>query len=258
MRSKFKKRIIAVIMVLIILTTIIYVFFGKNWLVEQQYIQRQRNSEFLRNDLMQKMLDIEEQSQEVLNEFLNLSYDLEFFNKQEIKLEKIAEKKFEVNLIQKPYFDYKNIYLISSNQLLTISKDLNQIKWQKQFKEKLFDIELLDANRILLLTKQRDAICLNRDSGELIWKIKLDVLPIRNESSLFQISLNKYKQLDRSIIIMFSKNEIKLIENINGNTLVKYNAENKIDYISEFDILEKCIYFIEKNRISKLILNVKS
>ncbi|MDA3814450.1 MAG: hypothetical protein PF570_09405, partial [Candidatus Cloacimonetes bacterium] len=59
MTSKFKKRIIAVIMAIIIILTVAYVFYGKNWLAEQQYIQKQRNSEFLKNELMQKMLDIE-------------------------------------------------------------------------------------------------------------------------------------------------------------------------------------------------------
>jgi hypothetical protein len=258
MKSKTKKRIIAFIMALIILTTVAYVFYGKNWLAEQQYIQRQRNSEFLKNELMQKMLDIEKQSQEVLNEILNLSYDIEIFHKQKIKLEKTDEKIFKTDLIQKPCFDYKNLYLISSNKLFVLSKDLKKIKWQKIFKEKLIDIELLDANRILVLTKQKKAICLNRDTGKEIWVKKLNNLPIVEENSLFQISLNKFKQLDRSIILMFSENEIELIENITGTSFFVYESDNNIDYLSDFDILEKCIYFIEGNKISKLVFDVKS
>jgi len=258
MRSKTKKRIIAFLMALIILTTVAYVFFGKNWLAEQQYIQRQKNSEFLKNELMQKMLDIEKQSQEVLNEILHLSYDIELFQKQKIKLEKTAEKVFETNLIQIPYYDYKSIYLISLNQLYVLSKDLERIKWNKIFKEELIDIELLDANRILVLTKQKKAICLNRDTGKEIWVKQLETFPISKKSSIFQISLNKFKQLDSSIILMSSENKIELIENITGNTLVVYNSENKIDHLSDFDILEKCIYFIESNKLSKLVFEVKS
>lgn len=245
-------------MALIILMTVVYVFYGKNWLAEQQYIQRQKNSEFLKNELMQKMLDIEKQSQEVLNEILNLSYDIDLFQKQQIELEKTDERIFQVNLEQKPYFDYKSIYLISSDQLFVLTKDLERIKWEKQFEEGLIDIELLDANRILVLTKQKKAICLNRDTGKELWVKQLKTLPIVKDNLIFQISLNKFKQLDRSIILMFSENEIELIENINGTSLVVYNAENKIDHLSDFDILEKCIYFIEGNKISKLIFNVKS
>ena len=258
MRSKFKKRIIAVIMAVIIIMTVIYVFYGKNWLAEQQYIQRQRNSEFLKNELMQKMLDIEEQSQEILNEILNLSYDIELFQKQTIKLEKTDERIFEVNLEQKPNFDYKSIYLIGSDQIFVLSKNLERIKWEKQFGEELIDIDLLDANRILVLTKQKKAICLNRDTGKEIWVKQLKTLPIVKDNSIFQISLNKFKQLDRSIIVVFSENEIELIENITGTSLVVYNSKNKIDHLSDFDILEKCIYFVERNKICKLVFNVKS
>ncbi|MDP8202381.1 MAG: hypothetical protein P9M11_09635 [Candidatus Tenebribacter burtonii] len=258
MKSKTKKRIIAFIMALIIIMTVAYVFYGKNWLAEQQYIQRQKNSEFLKNELMQKMLDIEKQSQEVFNEILNLSYDIELFQKQKIKLKKTDERIFEVNLEQKPYFDYKNLYLISSNQIFVLNKDLKKIKWDKHFEEELINIELLDANRILVLTKQKNAICLNRDSGKEIWIKQLKTLPKIKDNSIFQISLNKFKQLDRSIIVMYSDNEIELIENITGTSMVIYHSENKIEYLSDFDILEKCIYFIEKNKISKLIFDVKS
>ena len=258
MRSKTKKRIIAFIMALIILMTVVYVFYGKNWLAEQQYLQRQRNSEFLKNELMQKMLDIEKQSQEVLNEILNLTYDIDLFQKQQIELEKTDERLFEINLVQKPYFDYKSIYLIAFDQLFVISKDLERIKWNKLFEEELIDIKLLDANRILVITKQKKAICLNRDTGKEIWVKQLKAFPCSKESSIFQISLNKYKQLDSSIILMFSNNQIELIDSITGHTLIVYNSENEIDHLSDFDILEKCIYFIEGNKISKLILKVKS
>lgn len=258
MRSKTKKRIIAFIMALIIIITIAYVFFGKNWLAEQQYIQRQRNNEFLKNELMQKMLEIEEQSQELFIELLNLSYDIELFQKQEINLEKTTEIVFDVNIEQKPYFDYKNLYLISYNKLFVLSKDMEKIKWEKKFEEELIDLELLDANRILVLTKQKKAICLNRDTGKEIWVKQLEIFPISKKSSIFQISLNKYKQLDSSIILMFSDDKVELIDNITGNTLIVYNSENIIDHLSDFDILEKCIYFIEGNKLNKLVFNVKS
>ena len=258
MTRKTKKRIIALIMALIILMTVAYVFYGKNWLAEQQYIQKQRNSDFLKNELMQKMLDIEKQSHEVLNEILNLSYDIEIFQKQIIDLEKTAESSFDTALIQKPYFDYKNLYLISSNKLYVLNKDLVQMKWEKQYSEGLVDIELLDANRILVLTKQNKAKCLARDTGKEIWTKQLKTLPKREGNSTFQISLNKYKQLDRSIILTFSENEIELIDNITGNSLAIYNSEFRIDHLSNFDVLEKCVYLIENNRISKIEFKVKS
>ncbi|MCK4654879.1 MAG: hypothetical protein KAU01_10590, partial [Candidatus Cloacimonetes bacterium] len=73
------KRVIAVIMAVIILLSVLYVFFGKNWLAEQQYLQKQKSTEFMKNELIDKFLEIQEQSQEILNEILNLSYEIEFF-----------------------------------------------------------------------------------------------------------------------------------------------------------------------------------
>ncbi len=102
------------------------------------------------------------------------------------------------------------------------------------------------------------AICLNRDTGKEIWTKQLEAYPNSEESSIFQISLNKYKQLDSSIILMFSDNKIELIDSITGNTLIVYNSENRIDYLRDFDIFDKCIYFVESNKISKLIFKVKS
>ncbi|MDA3814592.1 MAG: hypothetical protein PF570_10120, partial [Candidatus Cloacimonetes bacterium] len=183
---------------------------------------------------------------------------IDLFQKQKISLEKTAEREFDVDLIQKPYFDFKNIYLISSDQLFVLSKDLETIKWNKQFEEELINIELLDANRILVLTKQKKAICLNRDTGKEFWVKQLKTLPNVKENSIFQISLNKYKQLDSSIIIMSAENKIELIENITGSTLVIYNSDEKIDHLSGFDIIEKCMYFIEANKISKLVFDVQS
>jgi len=258
MINKFKKRIIAFIMALIILATILYVFYGKNWLVEQQYIQKHKNIEYVKNELMQKMLDIEKQSQDVLNEMLNLSYDIDLFQKQTIIMEKTIEKTLDIEITHKPFFDYKNIYLISSHKLIVLKKNLSKIRWNKQFKEKVIWLELIDANRIIVLTDQNKMICLNRDTGKEIWQKKLKTVQTAKESSTYQISLNNFKRLDSSIILVHSENEIELIENITGSTLSVYHADKRIDHISDFDILEKCIYYIEENKISKLVLMVKS
>lgn len=258
MTRKIKKRIIAFIMALIILMTVIYVFYGKNWLAEQQYIQKQKNSDFLKNELIQKMLDIEAQSQEILDQILNLSYDIEIFKKQIIKLEKTIDTSFNNELIKRPLFDYKYLYLISSDKLYVLTKNFKHLKWEQHFKNEIADVQLLDANRILVINRNKEAICLNRNTGKEVWRKQLNSLPIVEERSIFQISLSEYKQLDSSLILLSSGNEIELIENITGKTLAYFEAEENIDHISDFDIIEKCVYFIERKRINKLIFNVKS
>ncbi len=253
-------RIIAIIFGLIIILSAIYVFWGKNWFAEQQYIQKQKNTEFLKNELMEKFLLIQEQSQEILNEILNQSYELEFFPHQEISLEKIWSHKLNFKLTKRPFFDYKQIYLISNNTLKVLNKKKERIKWNRTFKGDISDFELLDANRLLVLTKKEKAFCLNRDNGKILWEKEYAFIRDNNPetSTVFQISLDKYKRLDSSVILMFADNEIVLLDNINGKTLARFASEHEIRFISEFDILEKCIYIAEGKSISKITINVKS
>ncbi len=254
------KRVIAVVMALIILLSVLYVFYGKNWLAEQQYLQKQKSSEFMKNELMDKFLEIQEQSQEILNEILNLSYEIEFFPDQEIIFEREWSRKFDFELTKKPYFDHKYIYLVSKNALKVFNKKCEKMKWEKSFVSSIISIELIDANRLLVLTKNERILCLHRDNGKLAWKIDSGYIPddLQEKYTLFQISLDKYKRLDSSVILMLSKNKISLLNNINGKTLSTYIAEEEIRFISDFDILEKCIYIVEGENFSKIGLKVKS
>ncbi len=252
-------RIIAIIFGFIIILAAVYVFFGKNWFAEQQYIQKQKNTEFIKNELMEKFLTIQEQSQEILNEILNQSYELEFFPHQEISLEIDWKRKLNFKLTKRPFFDYKQIYLISNNELRVLNKKKERIKWVKTFEEEISNFELLDANRLLVLTKKRKAFCLNRDNGNILWEKECDFSPddSTEKRTVFQISLDKYKRLDSSVILMFADKEIVLLNNINGKILSMFVSENKIHFISEFDLLEKCIYIAEEKSISKIVINVK-
>ncbi len=252
-------RIIAIIFGFIIILTAVYVFFGKNWFAEQQYIQKQKNTEFMKNELMEKFLTIQEQSQEILNEILNQSYELEFFPHQEISLEIDWKRKLNFILTKRPFFDYKQIYLISNNTLKVLEKKCEKIKWVETFEGEISNFELLDANRLLVLIKKEKVFCLNRDNGNILWEKECGFSPddSTEKRTVFQISLDKYKRLDSSVILMFADNEIVLLNNINGKILSKYISENKIHFISDFDFLEKSIYVAEAKSISKIVIKVK-
>jgi len=163
-------RIIAIIFGFIIILAVAYVFLGKNWFAEQQYIQKQKNTEFMKNELMEKFLTIQEQSQEILNEILNQSYEIEFFPHQEISLEIDWKRKLNFKLTKRPFFDYKQLYLISNNELRVLNKKKERIRWVKTFEGEISNFELLDANRLLVLTKKEKAFCLSRDKGNILWE----------------------------------------------------------------------------------------
>lgn len=255
-----KIRILAAIMTLIVLLSVVYVFFGKNWFAEQQYLQQQKNTEFIKNELMEKFLEIQDQSQEILDELLNLNYEIEFIPTQEISMEKDWSFKFDFDITSKPLFDHKQIYLISGCSLIVFDKKCKKVRWRKAFDEDIVDIEFLDVNRLLILTKSKNMFCLNRNLGREIWT-KENAFTIKNSEkycSVYQISLDKYKRLDSSVILVLSDKRIDVLNTINGKVLASHISEDNIRFISEFDLLEKCVYIVEGNDFSKINFRVKS
>ena len=253
-------RITSIILIVVIILSVIYVFYGKNWFAEQQFIQKQRSSEFVRNELMEKFLEIQEQSQELLNDILKETYDLNLLPGQKITLKKEWSRELDFELSLKPVFDHKQMYLISENTLKSISKKPSILKWERVFEEGIIGIELLDANRLLVVIEGNKMFCLHRDLGTDIWERNLNCNPhIDYEfNSIFQISLDKYRRLDSSIILLLSDNSITALNNITGESLATYVSKNKIHFVSDFDLIEKCIYIYEDNCLVKIDFIVKS
>ena len=255
-----RTRIIAVIMSLIIILSVIYVFYGKNWFADQQHLLKQKNREFRQNELMDTFLKLQEQGQETLNEIFKQNLELEIFPHQKIEMQKIWTQNIPFFPTLKPFFDYKMIYLVSDHKILSLKKKTQKKCWEKSIENKIVNLELLDANRLLLILENQEILCLNRDSGDMIWtkKCDLEISKSKESKSAFQISLDKYKRLGSSIILLHSKETVTLLNTIEGDSIFTYKSDTKIDLISDFDLLEKCIYIIENKRISKIAIEVLS
>jgi len=258
--KNIRTRIIAVIMSIIIILSVVYVFYGKNWFADQQHILKQKNREFRQNELMDTFLKLQEQGQETLNEIFKQNLELEIFPHQKIMMQKVWTHNVPFFPTLKPFFDYKMIYLISDNKILTLKKKSQKKCWEKTLKNKVTEFELLDANRLLIILENQEILCLNRDSGDMIWTKKYDFEIDQAEKSknAFQISLDKYKRLGSSIILLHSKETVALLNTTKGDSIFTYRSDTKIDLISDFDLLEKCIYIIENKRISKISIEVLS
>jgi len=251
---------IAVMMSIIIILSVVYVFYGKNWFADQQHLLKQKNREFRQNELMDTLLKLQEQGQETLNEIFQQNLELEIFPHQKITMRKNWTQNIPFFPTLKPFFDYKMIYLVSDNKIITLKKKTQKKCWEIILMNKIVNLELLDANRLLLILENREILCLNRDSGETIWTKKCDIEINRPEEpkTAFQISLDKFKRLDSSLILLHSKDSVTLLNTIKGDSIFTYRSDTKIDLISDFDLLEKCIYIIENKRISKISIDVMS
>ncbi len=251
--------IIAGIILLVVVFSVLYVFFGKNWLVEQQYIQKEKNSAYLKNELMNRFLEIHDQSQELLNQILQDSYEIELFPNKNVYLDSAVLHEAESIITLNPIFDFKYIYLVSGNELSVYDKTCSELKWDMQFGSELKSLQLLDANRLMAFTESGNMHCFNRETGQMMWEktgYRSDMSGSEN-SRIKQISLNRYHQLDSSVLLISEENKLTLLNNINGNEITTFAVTDRLDFISDFDLIEKCVYTVVKNKLSKLEFKVK-
>jgi hypothetical protein len=258
-KKKFEKRyrirITAAILFMIIILSTLYVFYGKNWLADQQNLLRIKNQEFMRNELLERVIE----AQEVMNQTLQEVYQLEIFPNQKLEFHEIASIEYENAITSQVYFDMHSLYWISNNKVVSVRKKIGSLKWEKKFEHSIQEIMLIDANRVLALTADKKMYCLNRETGYLIWQQECEhdfLLPTSNKK-LFQISINRFKQLDSSLILIPGKQKITLVNNLNGEIISDYQFENEIQFISDFDLIDRSLFVVEKNHVKQIRLEIK-
>ena len=254
-----KNALIAVIMITLIILSALYVYYGNNWLAEQQFLQKRKNSEFVRNEFMANLLEIEQQSQELLDEISQLSYKIEIFPHKAIKLKDDVKIEFDSSISLKPIFDHHNIYVVLDNKLIAYNKKSYRERWNKEFPADIIDLVLLDVNRLLVIVKSNEIICLGRETGSEKWRREGEYsAPNATRKNAYQISLDKYKRLDNSVILSIEKKRLLVLNNISGEIICEYNSDTEINHVSDFDLLTKSIYIVNDNIFRKLELLINS
>jgi len=256
-----RHRFLALLLGFLVVLSAVYVFFGKNWLAEKQHILKEKNRQFQNNEVLEKLVQTQNQLQETINEIFKQNKSLEIFPNQKIEIKEVWSKEIPINVTFCPLFDYKRIYLIDKREILTIKKNSQKTNWGKNFSSEIINVNLLDANRLLVVLKNSELFCLNRDSGKIIWRRNGDVNAISDSgiSPSYQISIDNYKNLDTSVVLLHNSNSITLLNNINGRTMAEFHTGKTIKFVSKFDQLEKCVYVIENdNEIKKIVFKVLS
>jgi outer membrane protein assembly factor BamB len=105
----------------------------------------------------------------------------------------------------------------------------------------------------------KNLYCLNRETGYQIWQKNSEYEYFSSDSGkkMFQISVNRFKQLESSLILIPGVNKITVINNINGAVISEYQFEKEIQYISEFDLIERSLFIIQQNQIKQIRLEIK-
>jgi len=242
----------------VIILSVLYVFFGNNWLAEQQYIQKEKNQDFVRNDLMQRLLEIQDQSEEILNQLLNENYEMELIPQKDVSLELQPLFRAESELSLIPQFDLKFLYLVMGKSVSVYSKSNFEIEWKLELDSEVTSLLLLDANRILVHTQKGRLICLNREHGKILWEksVRESSVKAHKLSEIREISQNKYHQLDSSIILVPGDAQLTLLNSINGDEITKLEIDKKIEFISAFDQFDRCVYLSSGKELSRLLFRI--
>ena len=256
-RRKRVNRTATILMILIILSAA-YVYYGKNLIDDLFSRLKFTRNEFTRNDIKEQFFLLQEQAQDLLNELANEDMNIAIFPQQKIVMESDWEMSITRDFSSNTCFDYRGIYAASGKSLYHIDKRNAEIKWEKSFDSKVEVLRLVDANRILVSFADGRLISLNRDDGKQIWEAEYDIPDKYSlQHGVCLISLNQYRQLDDSVFLIFKGKKLTLSQVRSGDIVSEFENDAKIDGISEYDVLDKCIYITAGNKLKKINIKVK-
>jgi len=231
------------IICLVVLISIYYVFFGKT--------QIETNIEKNRYIINQKIRNIE------LDKFpLRLQINL-VTNLKSIGLETLWTADLSFGLTHPPYFDLKNLYLVSFDKIAVYDKDYLNIIWLKQMEYDIINFSLIDGNNIFILDSNGTTFALNRNTGDTAWEYTLEQPEINTLSFSLQpllISNNEDKRIITSILLIPVNSQIIIFDAMLGEILYTTDLEDPIYHISNYDLIDHAIYVGHGEKISKLLL----
>lgn len=226
----------AIVLVIVIIIASFYVFFGRKW--GQGAISS---------------------GKEFVDEKKRLIIDYSAL------LPKILQPKFKEdwvwttpsNITLNPAFDSDNIYLICDNTLNCIRKKSYRVKWSESFQNPIATINLLRNEKILLVDESGIQYLIGKAKGHTLWKREYPILIHKKEIQTPEMIIIDYirdGRLEKNYYITVAGNVISIISGENGKTIMQKKFQQKIDFISEYDYIEKCFYLSFGKRILKINL----
>ena len=243
-----KKRhyIPGIFLILAIILSVYYVFFRDNEietrLDRSRYIlnQRIRNIELERFPLI-----------------LQIEFDRLLRDFKNIQLHKEWSAELDFDLTHPPFFDLRNIYLVSFDKIAVYNKNNMTSVWIEQFDYYIESFSLVDGNNLLVIDSNGNVYALNRNTGDLNWGYDLNETYFSNNpfsAKPLQITNNEDKRLLTSITLLPVSREILILDDMTGELLFALDFEETIYFLSDYDQLENAIYVAYGNKISKVLL----
>ena len=173
------------------------------------------------------------------------------------KLEKDWEWISSANITINPVFDSDNIYLVSNKTFTCIRKNSYKLKWSKSFQNAIINIKLLREEKILLIDEQGMQYLIEKAKGHLLWKREVPVQISKIEKQTPEIIAIDYirdGRLEENYYVTVSRNRMLIISGEKGKIIAQKSFQQNIDFISEYDYVEKCFYLTFGKKILKINL----
>lgn len=156
-----------------------------------------------------------------------------------------------------PIFDAENLYFLTDNELTCIKKNTYQIKWKTKFNNKIRNAESLRNEKLLIVDAQDNHYLLDKTNGKIEWnknKPSTPVKYIQERPHLIVIDYIRDGRLEQNYYILVNRNLLQLVLAEKGEVIAVEEFESEIDYISEYDYIEKCFYITMGRKVYKVDL----
>ena len=246
---KKKHYIPTLLIVITLIVSVYYVFFRQNDIEVRLEQGRFIFNQHIRNiELDRFPLRLPLEFERFWREFQNI----------QLRKEWTAELTFDLTL--QPFFDLRNVYLVSFDKIAVYDKNTMENIWLKQIDNVIESFTLIDGNNLLVVDTDGTAYAINRNTGEMSWSHDFDAIHYYFHSFVakpLQISNTVDRRLLTSVIIFPTNNEIHILDNVTGEIQFTMEFDDQIFYISDYDPIEHAIYVAYGNNITKLILETR-
>lgn len=158
-----------------------------------------------------------------------------------------------------PAFDVDNFYLISDNIIACYKRNDQEKKWQKTLPHNIMEIYLLRNDQILLIDSQGTQYLLQKHDGKVLWNREAMTPIISSKTSPYIIVIDYIKdgRLEKNYYVTANNNTLALILVDTGEIVDHKIFQNPIDFISDYNYIDKCLYLVTGGKIRKTNIELR-
>ncbi len=156
-----------------------------------------------------------------------------------------------------PKFDAENLYFSTGKELMCIKKNTFTLRWKIMCEGEIKDVESLRDEKLLIIDDDDFHYLLNKTNGKVEWKKHKQGIHEKYTKEVPHLIVLDYirdGRLEQNYYIISHKNMIELVLGDKGEVIAAEEFDGKIDFISEYDYIEKCFYVTMGRKVVKVDL----